>query len=144
MFTTLCPATTVSARSQGPFDQKCVTLSPPAPRASACAYQVGVPFAAGFAAGCCSCAGGGCAGGGASAPSSARATAATRASAAIAARAAWRVMGAELSGGPAYLPRVRVALSIAGSDPTGGAGLQADLQVFRALGVHGAGVVTAL
>jgi hydroxymethylpyrimidine/phosphomethylpyrimidine kinase len=39
---------------------------------------------------------------------------------------------------------VRVALTIAGSDPTGGAGLQADLQVFRALGVHGAGVVTAL
>ncbi len=39
---------------------------------------------------------------------------------------------------------MRVALSIAGSDPTGGAGLQADLQVFRALGVHGAGVVTAL
>jgi len=39
---------------------------------------------------------------------------------------------------------MRVALSIAGSDPTGGAGLQADLQVFRALGVHGAAVVTAL
>jgi hydroxymethylpyrimidine/phosphomethylpyrimidine kinase len=39
---------------------------------------------------------------------------------------------------------MRVALSIAGSDPTGGAGLQADLQVFRCLGVHGAGVVTAL
>ena len=37
-----------------------------------------------------------------------------------------------------------IALSIAGSDPTGGAGLQLDLQVFRALGVHGAGVVTAL
>ncbi|MGH0031196.1 MAG: bifunctional hydroxymethylpyrimidine kinase/phosphomethylpyrimidine kinase [Myxococcota bacterium] len=37
-----------------------------------------------------------------------------------------------------------VALSIAGSDPTGGGGLQADLQVFRALSVHGAGVVTAL
>ena len=36
------------------------------------------------------------------------------------------------------------ALSIAGSDPTGGAGLQADLQVFRAHGVHGMGVVTAL
>jgi hydroxymethylpyrimidine/phosphomethylpyrimidine kinase len=42
------------------------------------------------------------------------------------------------------LAGVRVALSIAGSDPTGGAGLQADLQVFRTLGVHGAGVVTAL
>jgi hydroxymethylpyrimidine/phosphomethylpyrimidine kinase len=39
---------------------------------------------------------------------------------------------------------MRVALSIAGSDPTGGGGLQADLQVFRAHGVHGAGVVTAL
>jgi hydroxymethylpyrimidine/phosphomethylpyrimidine kinase len=39
---------------------------------------------------------------------------------------------------------MRIALSIAGSDPTGGAGLQSDLQVFRALGVHGAGVVTAL
>jgi hydroxymethylpyrimidine/phosphomethylpyrimidine kinase len=37
-----------------------------------------------------------------------------------------------------------VALSIAGSDPTGGAGLQLDLQVFHALGVHGAGVPTAL
>lgn len=39
---------------------------------------------------------------------------------------------------------MRIALTIAGSDPTGGAGLQADLQVFRAFGVHGAGVVTAL
>jgi hydroxymethylpyrimidine/phosphomethylpyrimidine kinase len=39
---------------------------------------------------------------------------------------------------------MQIALSIAGSDPTGGAGLQADLQVFRAFGVHGAGVVTAL
>lgn len=36
------------------------------------------------------------------------------------------------------------ALSIAGSDPSGGGGLQADLQVFRALGVRGMGVVTAL
>ena len=42
------------------------------------------------------------------------------------------------------MPAMHVALSIAGSDPTGGAGLQADLQVFRHLGVHGAGVVTAL
>ena len=39
---------------------------------------------------------------------------------------------------------MKVALSIAGSDPTGGAGIQADLQVFQALGVHGAAVVTAL
>lgn len=39
---------------------------------------------------------------------------------------------------------MKVALSIAGSDPTGGAGIQADLQVFRALGVHGAAVITAL
>jgi hydroxymethylpyrimidine/phosphomethylpyrimidine kinase len=39
---------------------------------------------------------------------------------------------------------VKLALSIAGSDPTGGAGLQSDLQVFRTHGVHGAGVVTAL
>ena len=41
-------------------------------------------------------------------------------------------------------PVVRIALSIAASDPTGGAGLQADLQVFRSLGIHGSGVVTAL
>ena len=39
---------------------------------------------------------------------------------------------------------MRIALSVAGSDPSGGAGLQLDLQVFRALGVHGAGVLTAL
>ncbi len=39
---------------------------------------------------------------------------------------------------------MRTALSIAGSDPTGGAGLQLDLQVFRLHGVHGAGVPTAL
>jgi hydroxymethylpyrimidine/phosphomethylpyrimidine kinase len=39
---------------------------------------------------------------------------------------------------------VITALSIAGSDPTGGAGLQADLQVFRMHGVHGMGVVTTL
>ncbi|MFP8874437.1 MAG: bifunctional hydroxymethylpyrimidine kinase/phosphomethylpyrimidine kinase [Myxococcota bacterium] len=39
---------------------------------------------------------------------------------------------------------MQTALSIGGSDPTGGAGLQADLQVFRSLGVHGMGVVTAL
>jgi len=39
---------------------------------------------------------------------------------------------------------VPLALTIAGSDPTGGAGLLADVQVFRAHEVHGSGVVTAL
>jgi len=39
---------------------------------------------------------------------------------------------------------MRTALSIAGSDPSGGAGLQADLQVFRVHGVHGAALPTAL
>ncbi len=37
-----------------------------------------------------------------------------------------------------------IALTIAGSDPSGGAGLQADLKTFSALGVYGATIVTAL
>ena len=37
-----------------------------------------------------------------------------------------------------------LALTIAGSDPTGGAGLQLDLQVFALHGVHGMAVPTAL
>ena len=37
-----------------------------------------------------------------------------------------------------------VALTIAGSDPTGGAGLEADLRVFHQFGVHGCAVATAL
>lgn len=42
------------------------------------------------------------------------------------------------------IPTMSGALTIAGSDPTGGAGLQADLQVFSACQVHGSAVVTAL
>jgi hydroxymethylpyrimidine/phosphomethylpyrimidine kinase len=37
-----------------------------------------------------------------------------------------------------------IALTIAGSDPTGGAGLQLDLAVFAQHGVHGMAVPTAL
>ncbi|MBE0425244.1 MAG: bifunctional hydroxymethylpyrimidine kinase/phosphomethylpyrimidine kinase [Nitrospirae bacterium] len=39
---------------------------------------------------------------------------------------------------------MKTALTIAGSDPTGGAGLQADLKVFRAYNIHGLSVVSAL
>src|SRR5262245_37114193 len=84
-------------------------------------YQVSAPLGAGAGAG-----GACCAAAGASASS-------TRSEAEM------RVTAADLT-----IRRMRIALSIAGSDPTGGAGLQLDLQVFRALGVHGAGVVTAL
>lgn len=37
-----------------------------------------------------------------------------------------------------------IVLTIAGSDPSGGAGIQADLKTFTALGVYGASIVTAL
>ncbi len=39
---------------------------------------------------------------------------------------------------------MKIALTIAGSDPTGGAGLQADLKVFRSFEVHGLSVVSAI
>jgi hydroxymethylpyrimidine/phosphomethylpyrimidine kinase len=39
---------------------------------------------------------------------------------------------------------MKMALTIAGSDPTGGAGLQADLKVFRAFEVYGLSAVSAI
>lgn len=39
---------------------------------------------------------------------------------------------------------VNTALTIAGSDPSGGAGIQADLKTFSALGVYGMSVITSV
>ena len=46
--------------------------------------------------------------------------------------------------GHGYNNKMKSALTIAGSDPTGGAGFQADLKVFRAFGVHGLSVPAVL
>ncbi len=42
------------------------------------------------------------------------------------------------------MKKYNTALTIAGSDPSGGAGLQADLKTFSALGVYGASAVVAV
>jgi hydroxymethylpyrimidine/phosphomethylpyrimidine kinase len=39
---------------------------------------------------------------------------------------------------------IPTVLSVAGSDPSGGAGIQADLKTFSALGAYGAAALTAL
>src|ERR1700693_1207551 len=64
----------------------------------------------------------------------------------MAASARWvgvcrRPVAIDLSGQAKPMP---VALTIAGSDPSGGAGIQADLKTFHQFGVYGEAVITLL
>src|ERR1700693_1755929 len=64
----------------------------------------------------------------------------------MAASARWvgvcrRPVAIDLSGQAKPLP---AALTVAGSDPSGGAGIQADLKTFHQLGVYGEAVITLL
>src|SRR5262249_23611358 len=53
-------------------------------------------------------------------------------------------MAADRSARSGSEPPLPVALTVAGSDPSGGARIQADLKTFHAFGVYGAAVITAL